>query len=527
MLIVLVFMTREAKKSSFLKSASLQSTPNCIYPLYAALFAPNHKQQKDRELMMHCIKVLRTTLVTTSLLISIIIPAITPTICLGKTHDRVTGPGAAENALGGAASATHTGAFSVFANPAALVPLANNHNTQLGLTIDNNHLKLSSPDLVNIVNTENSAASGTVAGTSMGSDPNINNSNFGIGLGLPLSSIFSFGLGAYLPSNALAKVFTVSDNDSYYLDHNARAQKPEVFTALAIKLPVPAMDLSLGVGVHYSLQVSGDIQTVITRDDAKARMFLEMRPVYTPYLGILYRYRDEFSAGLYYHAEQSAKADVNVNIEFDLSSLATIPFNASSKLIAFFEPATLAAGVGYKINGWGFFLAGERQYWSKYQAPNIAISGDNVQTLNNGNVRREIITLNNSNHLRLGIEKVNTLGKGEGEGGRGRTVLTNFFGLELHQSAMPDNPKSLAIIDSSKKVLALGAKLEGARLNAWFNSWSSAWSNSKHEYYLALGGKLAFIKSEDLQVIKNGEVAQKAHAGGKIFTLIGEFGVKY
>ncbi|MBF0313204.1 MAG: hypothetical protein HQK50_10340 [Oligoflexia bacterium] len=429
-----------------------------------------------------------------------------PEKCLAALHDPMVGPGLEANSLGGASSYTRGTTFSAFGNPATII-LAK--APQISLSFDYYEPNLDSPALINT----NTLAQRQTPSATEQSDPNVSTRSVGVGLVFPLSKYFAFGLSAYLPSNTLARIFTLSGNDSYYLSFNPRTQKPEIFSALALKLPY---GFSVGAGLFYSLEVAGNVQIAITQNDAEARMLVDLIPVYTPYLGVLYNYND-LSFGTLYRAEQSSKAKVDVDVNFELnlnSNLATIPFESSSQLVAFYDPATYGFGGSYHLGDWGFYAGGEHRLWSHYRAPIIGLEGKDLQTLTGSALKPEVIKLKNTTSLRAGIEReLEFLLFNQS------FLLTTTLGFEQHPSALPDKLQSLAIVDTAKSALGLGLNLDcKAKL-----------LGQEHSFKFGMGGKWILLHEQKLEVIDNssGQITQTAHVGGSIFAFIGEFGVQY
>ncbi|MBF0360088.1 MAG: hypothetical protein HQK49_03715 [Oligoflexia bacterium] len=415
--------------------------------------------------------------------------------------------GAQNLSLGGASSFTLSNYFSAAANPATLGAA---DVVMLGVGSNLFEPKIKSLDYQR----ESTQSDRGIAGGLDTSKQRIKNALLGFVVPIIPGSV-SIGFVGLLPIDSLARMYTITTRESHLLLYNSRDQRPEIYTALGFKLPY---NFSLGAGLYYSLKVDGNIQASVLPRDALARMYIDLKPVLTPYLGLLYKYSD-FEIGAFYRDEQSAKAGVNIFVNFELnenSSLASVPFTASSSLIAFFEPRIIGIGSGFKFfNSYKLYFGVQEKMWSKYRAPVILLSGKDLDTLTGGEYENNKISLNDSYSFHLGVEWNQPTP---------RLILNKEYkllvraGIQRHTSALPESVNSLNIIDSGKTICSLGMGVL---------SKFTTMKSQEMKLQFNIGGNVIMLDKKDLQVRRNSYTTERAKIDGHIFTIMGDIGFEY
>jgi hypothetical protein len=350
------------------------------------------------------------------------------------------GIGTRNNFLGGSADVTDGGAFASVGNPAVLV---NAYNAPFDLSFRTNQPSLESPNL----KFKNQPLTGLPNDTYKSENAG-NMSTFSGGGNLPLGKRLVLGGSILLPLDSLARVYAFSGNESNYLHYMDRQSRPEIYTGLGLR----AFDwVSLGAGFFGSVKANGTLQTGITQENAEARVLLELKPVLIPYGGLLFEKtvgEGKLLFGTSFRAEHSAKTNLTVDMRFTVGP-GTLPFSADSQLIAFYDPAKLSLGFGYQTANYGLYLSGENLFWSGYKSNIVKLGGPDLSVLTTGQSSTSPIKLQDSWSFKTGYEIKNW-------GELFNAKITNQFGFEYYQSALPKNPSSLSILDSERFVFDAG-----------------------------------------------------------------------
>lgn len=427
--------------------------------------------------------------------------ALTLFFCLGTVHaasiSETFGLGARNFSLGGSSAPTSPGPFSAKGNPATLV---RNKKIQAGVAYMNAELELKNSGFTRSDN----KASG-IANDEYQAKNAENLSIVHFGLSVPLSKYLSAGVAGTLPTNNFARIHSFTGAESNYLMFNDRQQNPEIYTGLGIKLP---SNFAVGFGILYTVKAQGTMQLGVSDNDAQARFLVELKPEFVPYGGALYTYElnetDKLDFGLTYRHQLKPESTIDTDVRFDVGALGTIPFSASSNLVAFYEPAVVSLGTGYSTGKYSLFGAVERRFWSKYESPILKLSGPDLAFLNGSQGGQENIKLEDTFSFRAGIE-VNQLTKFLGGDLLGRV------GVEYHESALGDNPSSLVVVDTDRQVLSAGLGLALPKMGSLIDK----------PLVIDIGAKWIRLNQEQLQAYQGNTAFQQAKVGGDIFSVAG------
>ena len=395
-------------------------------------------------------------------------------------------------AIGNANNLTDPGSYAAKENPATMT---GNKNGRFAFSYLETDLNLKQTNPVPTTSNESGITRDTYNAASAG-----NLRNIGFGITIPIGTVLSFGLAGLIPADGFASIHAFTGNEVYYLLYDDRAQRPELYSALAIKLP--GFDfISIGTGIFYSLKASGTVQLGVSSKDANARMMMRLDPVFIPYVGLSYS-KDTLDFGFFYRAEQKTNADINFDINFDVG-LGTIPFSGVSSLVAFYDPSVISFGGGYHLDDHGMYGGIKRSFWSSYKPPIINLSGKDIQQLTDGVTGARKVTLDDTWSLSAGYEKRNLF------------VFTNFSiagraGFAWHESALPDNPTSLAVVDTARTVISIGNGFNFERLGKWFNKPLS----------FDLAVQYSMLNEKAVSIYEYGNLVQTAQMGDNIWTLV-------
>lgn len=353
------------------------------------------------------------------------------------------GIGTRNNFLGGSADVTNGGSFASEGNPAALV---NSYNAPFDFSFRTND-----PSLVNTNLTfQNPPPTGLPSDPYQAQNAGSMNTISGGG-NLPLGKRLTIGGAIIMPTDSLARIYAYSGNESNYLHYMDRSARPEIYTGLGVR----ATDwLSAGLGFLGSAKADGTLQTGITQSNAEARVLLELKPIIIPYGGLLFEKTlgaGKLLFGSAYRMESSSEANLTVDMRFQVG-VGTLPFSADSQLISYYDPAKLSLGMGFETDRQGLYLAAENIYWSGYKSNIVKLTGSDLDVLRNGQGSISPVKLQNAWSIRTGYE-MKKWGKIL------NANLTNQFGIEYHQSALPNDPSSLTILDTERIVLDAGFSL--------------------------------------------------------------------
>ncbi|RLA63561.1 MAG: hypothetical protein DRQ88_01665 [Epsilonproteobacteria bacterium] len=398
--------------------------------------------------------------------------------------------------LGGAADLTDGGAYASKGNPASL--------TKIKKTLMDTSIQVNSPNLEDTkLVLSDPAASGLTQDTYSASNAsNMNGLTFG--MTLPLGSRISFGVSGAMPAGSLAKVYAYSGKESNYLHYMDRQARPEIYTGLGIKLWEP---LSIGLGAFFSIKADGTIQSAMSDTDQENRMLLDLKPILVPYAGILWTQNlakdEELIIGATYRAEHNAKAELKVDIRMGVGSIGMIPVQAESQLLAFYDPAKISMGLGFKNKKIGTYFGLENIQYSKFKANIMQMNNGIFDGLENGELSRNPIVLQDSWTVRTGFELKEWIPIFNGN-------VNSQIGFEYQTSALPSDPISLAMLDTDKTVVNFGSgfrfpKIEGiVKMPLTFN----------------LGFKWTHLFDESYTVVNSAGGISSAQIGGEVFSFI-------
>lgn len=262
-----------------------------------------------------------------------------------------------------------------------------------------------------------------------------------LGLNLKLTDDLHFGLAAYMPQGSFGRIKGLSPYEATYLRYSEQQQKPAAYTALAIKGP---WDLSFGLGAYYSLRARGLLQVALDSQESEGRLEFLMEPVVVPYFGISWS-AGNWVLGAMHREAQETESTIESSFAFSTDS-AMLPFDASTSLIPFYDPALTR--VGFAWNGERLRVMGsiERASWSRFNAPVVTITGSDVAALSVEN-RPGNANLRDTQALRFGIAAPLAVLQDR---------LELRAGLEAHSSANRKNAPSY-VVDPERRTLALGS----------------------------------------------------------------------
>jgi len=398
--------------------------------------------------------------------------------------------------LGGAADITDGGAYASKGNPASL--------TKINKMLMDTSLQVNSPSLdsTKLVLSDPTTSGLTADSYDASNAGNMNAMTFG--MVLPLGSRLTFGVSGAVPAGSLIKVYTYSGKESNYLHYMDRQARPEVYVGLGIKLWGP---LSIGLGAFFSLKTDGIIQSAMSDTDQENRMQLELKPILVPYGGILWTQKlaedEELIIGANYRAEHNAEATLKVDIRVGVGSIGMIPIQAESQLLAFYDPAKIGLGIGFKNKNIGTYFGLENIQYSKFKANVMVMNNGIFDGLENGEFSRNPIKLQDSWIIRSGFELKEWAPIFTGK-------VTSQIGFEYHTSALPSDPTSLAILDTDKTVVNIGSGFRFPKIKELI----------KMPITINLGFKWTHLFDESLTVVNSTGGVSSAQIGGNVYSFI-------
>jgi hypothetical protein len=160
--------------------------------------------------------------------------------------------------------------------------------------------------------------------------------------------------------------------------YSDRQQSPEIYSALAIKLPA---GFSLGAGVFHSMKMDGTVQVAISSTGTNSRMISKLDPVYLPYAGLNFK-KEVFPdhtifLGATYKDKHASTNQVSIDTYFN-TNVSNLTFSTQSKLVLLYDPAVLSFGGGYKYKTVSIHAKFQKNFWSKYDAPIVDLSGEDL-----------------------------------------------------------------------------------------------------------------------------------------------------
>jgi long-subunit fatty acid transport protein len=338
------------------------------------------------------------------------------------------GLGASTVAVGNATTAGGPTAYAAYSNPALLVKSDRSEIASAAMLTQFNLQDLPSGEAGRLPrDPDQESDAGNLQGGSLG-------------LNLRLTDALHFGLAAYMPQGSFGRIKGLSPYEATYLRYSEQQQKPAAYTALAIKGP---WDLSFGVGAYYSLRARGLLQVSLDSQESEGRLEFIMEPVVVPYFGVSWS-AGNWVLGAMHREAQETESSIESSFAFSTES-AMLPFDASTSLIPFYDPAMTR--VGFAWNGERLRVMGsvERASWSRFNAPVVTITGSDVAALSVEN-RPGNANLRDTQALRLGIAAPLAAMQDR---------MELRAGLEAHTSANRSNSPSY-VVDPERRALALG-----------------------------------------------------------------------
>lgn len=398
--------------------------------------------------------------------------------------------------LGGAADMTDGGAYASKGNPASL--------TKIKKTLMDTSFQLNSPNLENTnLNLSDPASSGlTEDNYNAAEASNMNGLTFG--LVLPLGSRLSFGVSGAMPAGSLAKIYAYSGKEANYLHFMDRQARPEVYAGLGIKLWEP---LSIGIGLFASVKASGTIQMAMSETDQENRMYMDLKPIVVPFGGLLWTQKvakdKEFTIGASYRAEHKAEVNLNADVRIGVAGMGTLPIQAESQMLAYYDPARIGFGLGYKTKKIGTYFGLENIQYSKFKANEMKMNNGIFEGLDNGEFSRNPITLKDAWIVRSGFELKEWAPIFTGK-------IDSQIGFEYQTSTLPSDATSLAMLDSDKTVVNMGSGFKFPNIGDLI----------KMPVTINLGFKWTHLFDESYSVVNSTGGVSTAQIGGNVYSFI-------
>jgi long-subunit fatty acid transport protein len=186
-----------------------------------------------------------------------------------------------------------------------------------------------------------------------------------------------------------------------------------------------------------------------------------------------------------------------------VGELGTIPVQAQSQVLAFYDPARVGLGFGFKNKKLGAYLGLENVQFSKFKANVVNMSNGIFEGLDTGELSRNPITLKDSWTIRSGFELKEWAGVFTGK-------VNSQIGFEYQTSAMPNDPTSLAILDTDKTVLNLGSGFRFPKLGEFI----------KMPLTINLGFKWTHLFDDSFTIVNNTGGVSSAQIGGNVYSFI-------
>lgn len=266
-----------------------------------------------------------------------------------------------------------------------------------------------------------------------------------LGINLPLFKAVHFGLAGYMPNGNFGRIWGGSSEDVSYLRYSDRQQRPAIYTALASRLPA---GWSIGLGAYYTLRARGFLQMSLAQEASAARFQLEMEPIIIPYGGIQWS-GEHLKLGFVYRAEQDELSTISTDLAINFDR-ATLPFALQTSLAPFYDPELFRFGAAWEGNMVSVYGSAELARWSRYRAPQIALSGEDIGLVSQSSPRQSL-HLNDSWAYRAGIEFRTPSYLG----------FENLWRLGFeHHTAATNERSDQSIIDLNRNVIALGYGLQ-------------------------------------------------------------------
>ncbi len=282
----------------------------------------------------------------------------------------------------------------------------------------------------------------------------------GLGMNLPLVKNINFGLAASMPSDRLVSIYAPSNNDPQYLLYNSRAAKPELFTALSMRLP---FGLSVGGGLYYSLKAEGHVQIAASADRLESRLQLDLKPEYLPYGGLQWVSQNEagpvYTVDFTYRSRQSAGSRLDVDLLIQTEEL-SLPLNLGGELIPYYDPETLKLAFAIETQRFNIYLSGIDRRWSAYKPPVVDVYGNDDPGAGRDDIQARDLGLKDARSYHLGLELPLNLYF------QTTNQQTARFGAFYQEAATEKSVPRLLLLDTNKYALSMGygLKLPAGRL---------------------------------------------------------------
>ncbi|MBC7659435.1 MAG: hypothetical protein H7249_06975 [Chitinophagaceae bacterium] len=339
------------------------------------------------------------------------------------------GQSAGTMAIGNATTAGGTQSFAAYTNPALLVTAKKNEISVQAL--------MTRFDLQDLPEAPNSPLPADKDRASQAGDLQGNS----VGMNFTLTEGLHLGIAAYVPQGSFGRIKGVSSYQSTYLRFGESQGKPAIYTALGYQLPG---GFSIGLGAYYSLRAKGVIQIALTSRESEGRVDLNMEPVVAPFGGFAWG-NDRMTVGLTYRDAQ--KTDSKIDSGFSLTNQDfSLPFNANTSLVPFYDPALFRAGYSYRFDEAQVLVSFEQAQWGRYKTALVSLTGNDVAAIS-AEASGGSANLRDTQAYRLGVI-VPVLGPMN-------QSLELRGGLEIHTSANKPNTRG-SVIDPAQQSLAAG-----------------------------------------------------------------------
>jgi hypothetical protein len=273
-----------------------------------------------------------------------------------------------------------------------------------------------------------------------------------LGINLPILRNVNFGISGSLPTDRLAGVHAYTNHDPQYVLYNDRLVRPQVFSALAARLP---FGLSLGAGLYYALKADGELQVAVTGEQMENRLQLDLKPEYIPYGSLQWASQREsapqYYLDVYYRAAQKTPSKLDVAVSVGLEE-ASIPLNLGAELIPFYDPEIWKTAAAYEANNLALYLTVQRTSWSDYRSAIVNFSGPDAPSISQNSLDAKSLGLRDTMAYHLGTQYTSSAQKPFQHAAR--------LGVSFEESAVEKSSPSVLLVDSDKFSLAAGYGLQ-------------------------------------------------------------------
>lgn len=341
------------------------------------------------------------------------------------------GQSAGTIAVGNATTAGGTSAYAAYTNPALLVHSKKNEISAQAI--------LTRFDLQDLPEDPGSPLPPDRDRASKADDLQGNS----VGANFVLTDGVHLGFAGYLPSGSFGRVKGVSSYQSTYLRYSENQEKPAIYTALAVELPY---GLSIGAGAYYSLRAKGVFQVSLTPEESEGRVDLNMEPVIAPYGGVAWKNAESGTTlGVYYREAQKTDSEIDAAFRITNEDFG-LPFNASTSIVPFYDPALFRFGVSQKISDIELLFSFEQAQYARFKSSLVSLTGKDVAQISSESAISKV-ELRDTQAYRLGVI-VPFVGPYEQK-------FEFRGGLETHTSANRPGTRS-NVIDPARHTAALG-----------------------------------------------------------------------